>query len=86
MTRTSFSELRQFVKCLAQIVMPSATTGLLTSPRCLSSILTQTKRLKVQTKRLHAGRDMGRPAQDITESELAVLRILWDRERPRSGI
>jgi BlaI family penicillinase repressor len=22
---------------------------------------------------------MGRPAQDITESELAVLRILWDR-------
>ena len=23
---------------------------------------------------------MGRPAQDITESELAVLRILWDRE------
>jgi BlaI family transcriptional regulator, penicillinase repressor len=25
------------------------------------------------------GRNMGRPAQDITESELAVLRILWDR-------
>jgi BlaI family transcriptional regulator, penicillinase repressor len=23
---------------------------------------------------------MGRPAQDITEAELAVLRILWDRE------
>jgi BlaI family transcriptional regulator, penicillinase repressor len=23
---------------------------------------------------------MGRPAQDITESELTVLRILWDRE------
>src|SRR6478672_4179087 len=23
---------------------------------------------------------MGRPAQDITESELAVLRILWDRQ------
>lgn len=23
---------------------------------------------------------MGRPAQDITESELAVLRVLWDRE------
>ena len=23
---------------------------------------------------------MGRPAQDITESELAVLRILWDRD------
>jgi BlaI family transcriptional regulator, penicillinase repressor len=23
---------------------------------------------------------MGRPAQDITESELAVLRILWERE------
>jgi BlaI family penicillinase repressor len=23
---------------------------------------------------------MGRPAQDITESELSVLRILWDRE------
>jgi BlaI family transcriptional regulator, penicillinase repressor len=23
---------------------------------------------------------MGRPAQDITDSELAVLRILWDRE------
>ena len=22
---------------------------------------------------------MGRPAQDITESELSVLRILWDR-------
>ena len=22
---------------------------------------------------------MGRPARDITESELAVLRILWDR-------
>src|SRR5271168_3976606 len=25
------------------------------------------------------GRNMGRPAQDITDSELAVLRILWDR-------
>ncbi len=24
---------------------------------------------------------MGRPGEDITESELAVLRILWDRER-----
>ncbi len=23
---------------------------------------------------------MGRPAQDITESELAVLRVLWDRQ------
>ena len=28
---------------------------------------------------------MGRPAQDITESELAVLRILWDQGPPRSG-
>ena len=40
----------------------------------------QTKRLKVQTKRLETSRMMGRPAQDITESELAVLRILWERE------
>ena len=23
---------------------------------------------------------MGRPAQDITESELTVLRVLWDRQ------
>ena len=28
---------------------------------------------------------MGRPARDITESELAVLRILWDRGWRRSG-
>ena len=28
---------------------------------------------------------MGRPAQDITETELVVLRFLWDVGRPRSG-
>jgi len=45
-----------------------------------ASILSvQTKRLKVQTKRLYTGHIMGRPAQDITESELGVLRILWDQ-------
>jgi BlaI family transcriptional regulator, penicillinase repressor len=39
----------------------------------------QTKRLNIQTQQLNTRVRMGRPARDITESELAVLRILWDR-------
>ena len=39
----------------------------------------QTKRLNIQTRQLNTRVRMGRPARDITESELAVLRILWDR-------
>ena len=64
---------------LATATSSDIAAGLLTSRRNESVSSIQTKRLNIQTQQLNTRERMGRPARDITESELAVLRILWDR-------